>query len=79
VLADAINGSLENAAAGILLQGAAEVRTGLRDETNRASSSHTEITAAGEIRGFLALEVWIDRETNAVWTLAAARRPAAGQ
>jgi hypothetical protein len=69
---ETVNKSYENAAAALIAMQSALLETIDRDSPGREASSHIVETAEGLLTGFLALEMWIDPATKAVWTLAAA-------
>jgi hypothetical protein len=72
-LSDTVKASYENALFSIIRQISTDVAV---SEKGNGALSRTvrEYTAEGTLKGFYALEVWIEPETRIVWTLAIARR-----
>jgi hypothetical protein len=69
---ETVHKSYENAAAALIAAYSIHMETLDMDYAGRGAVSYITGTAEGELTGFLALEMWTDPATKAVWTLAAA-------
>ena len=70
---DTFDKSCESAAAALVSQLSTRITTRGVSDSNQSTSVIIQ-TSEGRLSNFLVLEIWVDPQTNAVWTLAIAQR-----